>query len=224
MDEPTPTREIEIFLPELDALLQAALARIAEGARVAPAPQVGVKELLLVALRNEIEASEEAAMWLVGERDPELKLGLARQCGDEAKHYRLIAERLRAMGHDLSGFDPLAGGHSPMFRYLKSLESPAERIAAGPFAREALAQVRNDIFARFCDAKGDHETARLYREIIGPDEAYHHELGRRMLRRYARTAEDQERARRAVARTLQLAEELQEMQRLRAGISNAPGC
>jgi hypothetical protein len=38
------------------------------------------------------------------------------------------------------------------------------------------------------------------------------------------TAEDQERARRAVARTLQLAEELQEAARLKAGISRAPGC
>jgi hypothetical protein len=45
-----------------------------------------------------------------------------------------------------------------------------------------------------------------------------------MLRRYAATAEDQDRARRAVARTLQIAEELQEMLRMKQGISSAPGC
>jgi len=163
-------------------------------------------------------------MWMVDERHPELKLGLARQCGDEAKHYRLVAERLRALGVELVGHDPLAGGHSPMFRYLRSLETPAERVAAGPFAREALAMVRNEIFAAFAESRGDEETARLYREVIGPDEAFHHELGRRMLRRYALTLEDQEAARRAVARTLQLAEELQEAQRLKQGISSAPGC
>ena len=224
MDESRTVRDADAFLAELDALLQEALARIGEGAKVPPGPQIGVKELLMVALKNEIEASEEAAMWLVGERDPELTLGLARQCGDEAKHDRLIAERLRELGVDLSGHDPLAGGHSPMFRYLKSLETPAERIAAGPFAREALAQVRNDVFAEFCEAKGDQATARLYRDIVGPDEVFHHELGRRMLRRYAVTSEDQDRARRAVARTLQIAEELQEMQRLKQGISSAPGC
>jgi hypothetical protein len=217
-------RDVDAFLRELDGLLQEALARIGEGAKQPPGPQVGIKELLIVALKNELEASEEAAMWLIGERDPELKLGLARQCGDEARHYRLVEARLRELGVDLSGHDPLASGHSAMFRYLKSLDTPAERLAAGPFAREALAGVRNEVFAQYCDAKGDHETARLYREVIGPDEAFHHELGRRMLRRYAVTAEDQERARRAVARTLQIAEDLQETQRLKQGISSAPGC
>jgi hypothetical protein len=212
------------FLAELDGLLRTALARVAEGAKAPPAPEVGIRDLLLVALKNEIEASEEAAMWLVGERDAELKLGLARQCGDEAKHYRLIERRLRELGHDLAGFDPLSRGHSPMFRWLKTLETPAERIAAGPFAREGLAVVRNELFADFCEARGDGETARLYREVIAPDEAYHHDLGRRMLRRYAVTPEDQELARRAAARTLQLAEELQEMARLKSGISSAPGC
>src|SRR5512143_2305547 len=224
MEELHTARDADALVAELDDLVRTALARIGEGAKAPPAPQIGVKDLLLVALKNEIEASEEAAMWLVGERDPDLKLGLARQCGDEAKHYRLIADRLRELGADLTGHDPLAGGHSPMFRYLKSLETPAERIAAGPFAREALAQVRNGVFADFCEAKGDLATARLYRDIIGPDEAFHHELGRRMLRRYAVTPENQERARRAVARTLQIAEELQELSRLKQGISSAPGC
>src|SRR5919198_4287450 len=224
MDGPRVVQDPDGFIASVDALLAAALARIGEGAKAAPAAQVTVKDLLLVALRNEIEASEEAAMWLIAERDPELKLGLARQCGDEAKHYRLIADRLAALGHDLAGHDPLAGGHSPMYRYLKSLGTSAERLAAGPFAREALAKVRNDVFARFCEEKGDAETARLYREVITPDEAYHHELGRRLLPRFARTAEDQERARRAVARTLQLADEMQEMARMKMGISSAPGC
>jgi hypothetical protein len=97
-------------------------------------------------------------------------------------------------------------------------------VAAGPYAREGIAIVRNQVFAEFCDARGDAETARLYREIIGPDEQYHHELGRKMLLRYAVVPEDQERARRAVARTLQLAEEIQEAARLKQGISSAPGC
>lgn len=56
------------------------------------------------------------------------------------------------------------------------------------------------------------------------DPAFHHELGRRLLPRYAVTAEDQGRARRAAARTLQLAGEIQEIARLRQRISSAPGC
>lgn len=212
------------FLAELDAQLHGVLHRLGELSKAPPSPEVSIKDLLLVALKNELEAAEEAAAWLVGERDTELLLGLARQCGDEAKHYRLIERRLNELGHDLAGHDPLARGHGPMFRWLKGLETPAERIAAGPYAREGLAVVRNAVFADYCDARGDRETARLYRDVIGPDEQYHHELGRRMLLRYAVTPEDQERARRAVARTLQLAEDVQETARLKQGISSSPGC
>src|SRR6266516_7956404 len=117
MDALKAAPEADAFVAGLDALLAAALARIEEAAKAPPAAQIGVRELLVVALRNEIEASEEAAMWLIAERDPELKLGLARQCGDEAKHYRLIAARLAEIGVDLSTHDPLAGGHTAMFRY-----------------------------------------------------------------------------------------------------------
>jgi hypothetical protein len=43
--------------------------------------------------------------------------------------------------------------------------------------------------------------------VVGPDEVRHLDFCRRELPRYALTFEDQEAARRAVARTLQLAEE-----------------
>ena len=51
-------------------------------------------QLLATALKKELEASEEAALWMTREDDVEVKLALARQCGDEAKHYRLIEARL----------------------------------------------------------------------------------------------------------------------------------
>jgi len=212
------------FIDELDREVSRALARIGESARAPPGAEVSVADLLAVALRNELEAAEEAALWMAGEPDLELKLGLARQCGDEARHFRLVADRLRDLGVDPFKVDPLARGPSPMFRYLKTLATPAERLAAGAFAREGLAVVRNGVFADWCESRGDLETARLYRDVIGPDEAFHHALGRRLLPRYAVTAEDQARARRAAARTLQLAEEIQEIARLKQGISSAPGC
>jgi len=212
------------FIEELDREVSRALARIGEAAKAKPAPEVSIADLLAIALRNELEAAEEAAIWMAGEPDLELKLGLARQCGDEAKHFRLIADRLRELGADPFKADPIARGPSPMFRYLRTLATPAERLAAGAFAREGLAVVRNGVFADYCESRGDSRTARLYREVIGPDEAFHHELGRRLLSRYAVTAEDQARARRAAARTLQLAEEIQEIARLKQGISSVPGC
>jgi len=211
------------LLEELDRQVMDAVVRGLPGQKPAtPAPPT-VPEMLVAALRAKLEAVDEAALWMSAEADLELKLGLARQCGDEARHYRLIAERLWALGADLARVDPLARGHSRLFRFLKSLETTAERLAAGTFAREGLSRLRGAALADLCDRVGDRETAALYREVIGPDEAVHHELGRRLLPRLAATSDDQERARRAVARTLQLADELQDLQRLRQALSVDPG-
>ena len=49
-------------------------------------------------------------------------MAFARQAGDEAKHYRMIAERLRELGVDARSFDPLAKGYGPLFKYLDSLD------------------------------------------------------------------------------------------------------
>src|SRR4030095_14361440 len=92
---------------------------------------LNVPNLLKVALKNEIEATEIAARWLVTSDDVQVKLALARQVGDEAKHYRLIADRLRQLGIDTTTIDPLAGGWGPLFRYLDTLSTTVERVAAG---------------------------------------------------------------------------------------------
>lgn len=212
------------FIAELDGEVLAAIASVGQASASAePGASMSVNALLKVALKNELEAAEEAAIWLASERDVEVKLALMRQCGDEAKHYRLIEARLAALGEDTSGFNPLAQGYSPMFEYLRTLGTTAERLAAGPFAREALAQTRNLVFIDWCQQRGDTETAKLYRDIIQPDEAFHHELGRRLLPRFVQGREEQELARRASLHVLDLAEELQEVARLK-GLCRLPGC
>lgn len=213
------------FLDELDAEVRSALGRIGEAsARGEPSAELGVPALLKLALKNELEAAEIAALWMGSEPDVDVKLALARQCGDEAKHYRLIQDRLAELGVDARAFNPLAEGYSPMFGHLKALASTVERVAAGQFTREALAQVRNEVFIDFCEKKGDAATARLYREIVQPDEMHHHQLGRTLLERLVRTDEDRRRARDAALRTLAIAEEVQEIARMKKGISHAPGC
>lgn len=212
----------ESFLEELDAQNRAALDRIGAAAACEPGGDTTVAMLLRVALKNEIEATECAASFIATTPEIDVKLALARQAGDEAKHYRLIEKRLAELGVDASAFDP--GRPSPMLEYLLSLGTTVERVAAGQFTREALAVVRNDEFIRFCESRGDTQTAALYRDAIQPDERQHHELGRRLLLRLAVTGEAQEAARRAAKRTLDLAEELQEIARMKLGISRAPGC
>jgi hypothetical protein len=213
------------FVAELDHAVKSTLAGLGQASAAGdPAPEIGVVELLSIALKKELEASEEAALWMTREDDVEVKLALARQCGDEAKHYRLIEARLRELGADPSKASPLAGGPTPMFRFLAALGTTVERVAAGQFTREALAQVHNEVFIAYCEARGDAGTARLYREAIQPDEAHHHEMGRRLLLRLAVTDEAQALARAASATTLAIAGELQEVARLKKGILRAPGC
>ncbi len=214
--------DTDAFIAALDADNQAALARIGSAASCEPGTGVTVAKLLLLALRNEIEATECAAAWIASTPELEVKLALARQAGDEAKHFRLIQGRLAEMGIDTKTFEP--GAPSPMLQYLSSLSTTVERVAAGQFTREALAVVRNEEFIRFCESQGDPATAALYRDTIQPDEQHHHELGRRLLAKTAVTEEAREAARRAAARTLALAEELQEIARMKSGISRAPGC
>jgi hypothetical protein len=60
--------------------------------------------------------------------------------------------------------------------------------------------------------------------VIEPDARFPHPLGRSLLLRLATTPEAQEAARRASARTLSLAEELQGAALRTAGIHHAPGC
>jgi 1,2-phenylacetyl-CoA epoxidase catalytic subunit len=214
------------FVAELDETNQAVLRRLEPDATLKPevAGALNVTNLLKVALRNEIEATEIAARWLVATPDVEVKMAFARQAGDEAKHYRMIAERLGELGFDARGFDPLAQGFGPLFQYLDSLGTTVERVAAGQFTREAIAVVKNRQFIEFCERAGDRVTAALYRDVIEPDEHFHHQLGRSLLLKLAASPEAQEAARRAAARTLALAEELQGAALRTAGIHHAPGC
>ncbi len=216
----------EEFVKDLDERNQAVLRRLEPEATLKPevSGELTIVNLLKVALKNEIEATEIAARWLVTTDDVEVKMAFARQAGDEAKHYRMIAERLRELGFAATAFNPLAKGYGPLFTYLDTLTSTVERVAAGQFTREAIAVVKNRQFIEFCERAGDKVTATLYRDVIEPDERFHHQLGRTLLLRSATTAEAQERARQAAARTLALAEELQATALKTAGIHHAPGC
>jgi len=214
------------FVAQLATSNEALLGRLAPAATLKPEVegQLTVVNLLKVALKNEIEATEIAARWLVATDDLRVKLALARQVGDEAKHYRLIADRLQALGLVVTSFDPLAKGYGPLFHYLDGLRTTVERVAAGQFTREAIAIVKNRQFIDFCEAAGDRETATLYRDVIEPDERHHHELGRHLLILLATSPETQAAAAQAARRTLELAEELQQQALVTAGVHHAPGC
>jgi len=179
---------------------------------------------LKIALKSELEASELAALWMPTTPEVDVKLALARQAGDEARHYRLIEQHLVDRGVDLSGFNPAAEGYGPMFQLLAGLPSTVERVAAAQFTRESLALKKNEQFIEFCEAVGDRETAILYRDHIQRDEQWHVNLGRTVLEKYATSPELQVRARKAVEAVLDLAVKVQNRQVKEMKVSHAPGC
>ncbi len=209
------------FVEELERANQEIMARMGrEGA--AEDSRADVLALFRIALKNELEAFELAAHWIPTTPELDVKLGLARQVGDEAKHYRLLEARYRELGG--GDFDPRQGGYSPLFQYLSGLKTSVERLAAGQFTREALAQRRNEMFIEYLLAVGDTQTARIYQETIQADEGYHHELGKTMLLKYATTAEHQQAAREACRRTLEIAEKLRAGAIAKTGAYQIPGC
>ena len=144
-----------------------------------------------------------AALWMSSTPEIDVKLALARQAGDEAKHYRLIEKHLAKLGVDTAAFNPIADGYGADVRinafrafYWSTV---SERVAAAQLTRESLALKKNEQFIEFCEAAGDSDTWRHSScDEIQPDEQWHVDLGRRMLEKYATTSELQEKACKAV--------------------------
>jgi rubrerythrin len=184
--------------------------------------RVDVVTLLKLALKSEIEASELAGYWMPTTSEIDVKMAFARQCGDEMRHYDLILQRLDELGEDMTGYDPAQDGYSPLYHYLRGLRTTVERVAAGPFAREAIAEVRNAQFIELCRAMGDAETEKLYREIINPEETHHHRMGYDLLAKYAVTEELQELAATAMRSSLAIADELRTLTERATGMRSIP--
>jgi uncharacterized ferritin-like protein (DUF455 family) len=183
---------------------------------------IETKALLQVALVNEISVSELAAAWVGTTRELDAKLAFARQAGDEAGHFQLVAERLRAQGFDVDAFVPPE--RNPLFRYIAGLESTVERISASLFALEAIAYGVNENFMAYCRARGDDETVRLYETIIQPEEREHQLIGRALLAKYAVSETDRARATATVDKVLEIASATRAAAATRLGVACFPGC
>lgn len=211
--------EDDFLLAKLDVSPAFDLAH-GQGRGGTPAP---LAALLKMALKNEIEAAVIAAEWMATTPELDAKLALARHAGDEARHYQLLEEKARAMGVPLEGFDPLRP-ESPVLGYLRTLGTTVERIAAALVAREAMGGRRNAQFVKFLEAIGQKDLAKLYREVINPDEDKHHREGCEVLARLAATSEQQERARRAAKRLLEIGDQARTAALERTGAPVVPGC
>ena len=216
------------FLRELDGLKHEGLRALTASGRAAlGAAGIGGDtgsqvRLLQIALANEISVSELAALWMPSTPELDIKVALARQAGDEARHFQLVGERLKEMGFDAAAFVPPQP--NPLFDYLKSLQTSVERVAAGLYTLESIAYEVNENFMRLCIGRGDAETLRLYRDFIQPDEEAHQRLGAALLLKHATTPGSQDAARAAVLKTIEIAGTLRARAASFIGTPCFPGC
>ena len=212
------------FIAELEAFKSERLAPIIGAGRVsldgdAPGDPTA---LLKVALANEVSVSDLAAVWIPTTREIDVKIAFARQAGDEANHFNLVGDRLTALGIDVAAWQQPPD--NPLFVYMKQLSTTVERIAAGLFTLESIAYGVNENFMALCEQRGDHETVRIYREYIQPDEKSHQELGQRLLEKYATTDALQALARETVGKVLDIAYAARTKTAQKLGTACFPGC
>jgi hypothetical protein len=178
-------------------------------------------DLVRLEMRAVIEATEVAALWLADSDSLEAKLVLASQCGDEARHYGLLRDRLATLGIDALTFDARYGGYSKLFAFFRSLQTTEERAAAGFLTVGAYNGLRLDLLANHATKAGDSETAALLTGPLKEDALAHRDVGRRKLLETATAEESQARARRSAFRTIELLGELQDGSLLRKYLSRS---
>jgi hypothetical protein len=206
----------DTFVAELEVKNQISIDRLITGL-IAGITKEGfeVPDILRLVLKGAIEGAEVAALWVTDCDDLAAKVLLAEQCGLGAKHYRLISERMVALGVDMSTYDPRDGGYSKLFAFLRSLQTPEERASAGHLTLKAMSLARLATLASYCEEKGDSETARLFRGELTDDDTRYRDEGRRALAQWALNEESQARGRRAAYRALELVGEAQDHLQLR---------
>ena len=177
--------------------------------------------LLKAAMKNEWETTLLTSHWVIDEPDVELRVDLARLAGDEAKHFNMIKLRLSSLGESINPEE--LNERSPLFHFLKLQTDSFDRAVTGPFAREALAVARNQVFLDHCKNIKDRETIAVYDEIQA-DEEHHHRLGKKYLEANLQTEEQYQRAEKVMLEMLKIVDDIQEMVVLQKGICRIPGC
>lgn len=195
--------------------LLASLQQILEKEAFSPA------DLVRLEMRNVIESTEVAALWLTDSDSLEGKLTLASHCGDEARHFHLLRDRLAELGVDPLTFDARYGGYSKMFAFFRSLQTTEERAAAGFLTLGAYHALRLDLLAAQSNAKGDGTTAALFQGVLKDDALAVRDAGRKKLLETAVAEESQARARRAAFRTIELTGELLDPSLMRKFLSRS---
>ena len=125
--------------------------------------------------------------------DDDLFVQLAKQAEDEVKHGRLLGQRLKALGgHPAECFDR-ANDLSKQFWDAIDGRGLVETTAVLQAGAERMAGFRHPNEKVYYD----DETARVYEDVITPDERFHAQVGVNILRTCCTDEDTQRRALRA---------------------------
>jgi hypothetical protein len=149
---------------------------------------------------NEIRAAEVFGHWLRGFTDLEVKLHFMEAIGEEGRHSRLLAERIKALGGDPLDYEPVPG-QIAMFNAFESTEDTVERVAAFSLAGEGVADY---LIEMALDSRAVPEWLKAPYRAIHAEEQEHGSYPAQVIARLATSADSQRRARRAVAMSLDL--------------------
>jgi hypothetical protein len=146
-------------------------------------------------LYNELRAADLFGLWLKTTPEFDVKSTMAESAHEEMTHAGLLSKRIRDLGADPFAYKPLPA-QTAMFNAIEGLSDTCERIAGFSLAGETVA---NYLIQMCLKSPAVPDWIKEPYRRITEDEEGHGSVPQIFLKRYATTAERQERARRAVA-------------------------
>jgi SAM-dependent methyltransferase len=155
---------------------------------VASRPTAKLPHLFVLGINwyHEIVAVDVVAKMLERVHDREVKIMLAKQVWDEARHAQVIERRITEIGGNVSDFVP-PPAVVRLWDFFRHVETPIEHLAGINLTCEGLAL---DDYENNPCGYHDTKTAEMFEKHINADERFHAAIGRAGLRRYLKTPED----------------------------------
>ena len=146
-------------------------------------------------LFNELRAADLYGTWLKTTPELEVKATMAESAHEEMTHAGLLSKRIQELGHEPFDYKPLPA-QIAMFNAMEGLNDTCERVAGLSLAGETVAYYLIQMCLK--SPSVPEWIKQPYRRIT-EDEAEHGRIPEQFLKRYATTADRQDRVRRAVA-------------------------
>lgn len=191
-DLPLPPEEFaEQLVAEIDAYIDE--HGLAEARFDTELSEEEMREGLYTRIYNEIAAIDLSRQMLDGvdqAKNPQAFVHLLKQIEDEAKHARMLSQRLWNLGGEPELTFERAADSTIAFWDLFDDLDVIEMAVMLQCGAERMAQYRHEKELHFYD----EETAEIYEKVIAPEEAFHAKIGESLLRLLCRDAESQARA------------------------------